>query len=179
MAILQVDAFRGKMTGGGARANLFEVNVNFPGVAGGDTELTNFMCRSTSLPGITMAPVEVPFRGRIVKFPGDRTFENWSMTVYNDTNFTVRDSFETWMNAMNTHLSNVGLVVDNAGYGTYLCDIEVNQLNEAGNTVKKYKLRNAFPVNVSAIELSYDQTTAIEEFTVELAYDYWTNDNTA
>ena len=179
MAILQVDAFRGKMTGGGARANLFAVNVNFPGIAGGDTELTNFMCRSTSLPGIAMAPVEVPFRGRIVKFPGDRTFENWSMTVYNDTNFTVRDSFETWMNAMNTHLSNVGLVVDNAGYGTYLADIEVNQLNEAGNSVKKYKLRNAFPVNVSAIELSYDQTTAIEEFTIELAYDYWTNDNTA
>ena len=103
MAILQVDAFRGKMTGGGARANLFEVNVNFPGVAGGDTELTNFMCRAAQLPGVTMNPVEVPFRGRIVKFPGDRTFEDWTMTIYNDTNFTVRDSFETWANAMNTH----------------------------------------------------------------------------
>ena len=178
MAILQVDAFRGKMTGGGARANLFEVNVNFPGVAGGDTELTNFMCKATSLPGVTMAPVEVPFRGRMVKFPGDRTFEEWTMTVYNDTNFTIRDSFETWMNAMNTHLSNVGLVVDNAGYGTYLADIEVSQLNESGSTVKKYKLRNAFPTSISAIELSYDQTTAIEEFTINLSYDYWTNDNT-
>ena len=178
MAILQVDAFRGKMTGGGARANLFEVNVNFPGVAGGDTELTNFMCRAAQLPGVTMNPVEVPFRGRIVKFPGDRTFEDWTMTIYNDTNFTVRDSFETWANAMNTHLSNIGLVVDNAGYGTYLADIEVNQLNEAGNSVKKYKLRNAFPTIVSPIELAYDQTTQIEEFQVTLAYDYWTNDNT-
>ena len=178
MAILQVDAFRGKMTGGGARANLFEVNVNYPGAAGGDTELTNFMCRAAQLPGVTMNPVEVPFRGRMVKFPGDRTFEDWTMTVYNDTNFGVRDAFESWMNSMNTHLSNVGLVVDNAGYGTYLADIEVNQLNEAGSTVKKYKLRNAFPTIVSPIELSYDQTTAIEEFTVTLTYDYWTNDNT-
>ena len=178
MAILQVDAFRGKMTGGGARANLFEVNVNYPGAAGGDTELTNFMCRAAQLPGVTMNPVEVPFRGRLVKFPGDRTFEDWTMTVYNDTNFGVRDAFETWMNSMNTHLSNVGVVVDNAGYGTYLADIEVNQLNEAGSTVKKYKLRNAFPTIVSPIELSYDQTTAIEEFTVTLTYDYWTNDNT-
>ena len=178
MAILQVDAFRGKMTGGGARANLFEVNVNYPGAAGGDTELTNFMCRAAQLPGVTMNPVEVPFRGRMVKFPGDRTFEDWTMTVYNDTNFGVRDAFEAWMNSMNTHLSNVGVVVDNAGYGTYLADIEVNQLNEAGSTVKKYKLRNAFPTIVSPIELSYDQTTAIEEFTVTLTYDYWTNDNT-
>ena len=178
MAILQVDAFRGKMTGGGARANLFEVNVNYPGAAGGDTELTNFMCRAAQLPGITMNPVEVPFRGRLVKFPGDRTFEDWTMTIYNDTNFGVRDAFETWMNSMNTHLSNIGLNIDNAGYGTYLADIEVNQLNEAGSTVKKYKLRNAFPTIVSPIELSYDQTTAIEEFTVTLTYDYWTNDNT-
>jgi hypothetical protein len=178
MAILQVDAFRGKMTGGGARANLFEVNVNYPGAAGGDTELTNFMCRAAQLPGVTMNPVEVPFRGRLVKFPGDRTFEDWTMTVYNDTNFGVRDAFEAWMNSMNTHLSNVGLNIDNAGYGTYLADIEVNQLNESGSTVKKYKLRNAFPTIVSPIELSYDQTTAIEEFTVTLTYDYWTNDNT-
>ena len=133
MAVLQVDAFRGKMSGGGARANLFEVNINFPAAAGGDTELTNFMCRSAQLPGLTTAVVEVPFRGRIVKFPGDRTFDNWTITVYNDTNFTVRDSFETWANSMNTHLGNIGLVMDNAGYGTYLSDMTVSQLNEAGS----------------------------------------------
>ena len=178
MAILQVDAFRGRMAGGGARANLFEVNVNYPGLSGGDTELTNFMCRATQLPGVAMNPVEVPFRGRMVKFPGDRTFEDWTMTVYNDQNFAVRDAVETWMNAMNSHITNVGVAVDNAGYGTYLADIDINQLNESGSTVKKYKLRNAFPTSVSAIELSYDQTTSIEEFTVTLAYDYWTNDNT-
>ena len=178
MAILNVDAFRGKMTGGGARANMFEVNVNFPAIAGGDTELTNFMCRATTIPAATMETVSVPFRGRIVKFPGDRTFEDWSITVYNDTNFTVRDSFETWMNAMNTHLGNVGLVMDNAGYGTFLSDITVSQLNQAGNTVKKYTLRNAFPTSVAAIDLNYDQVSDIEQFEVTLAYDYWTNDNT-
>ena len=178
MAVLQVDAFRGKMSGGGARANLFEVNINFPAAAGGDTELTNFMCRAAQLPGITTGVVEVPFRGRIVKFPGDRTFDNWTITVYNDTNFTVRDSFETWANSMNTHLGNIGLVMDNAGYGTYLSDMTVSQLNEAGSVVKRYTFRNAFPTVVSPIELSYDQVTGIEEFTVEIAYDFWTNDNT-
>jgi len=178
MAILRVDDFRGKMTGGGARANLFEVNVNFPAVAGGDTELTNFMCSAAQLPEAVTGVVEVPFRGRVLKFPGDRTFNNWTMTIYNDTNFTIRNSFERWFNAMNTHLGNIGLIMDNAGYGTYLADIEVNQLNQAGNTVKKYKIRNAFPANISAIDLSYDQQTAIETFTVEMAFDYWTSSTT-
>ena len=178
MAILRVDDFRGKMTGGGARANMYEVNVNFPAIAGGDTELTNFMCRAAQIPGMTVGTVEVPFRGRIVKFPGDRTFEPWTITVYNDTNFIVRDGFESWMNAMNTHVGNVGLVMDNAGYGTFLSDMEVKQLNQAGDAVKTYKLRNAFCSNISPIELSYDQQTAVEEFQVTIEYDYWTNDNT-
>jgi len=178
MAILRVDDFRGKMTGGGARANLFEVNVNFPGVAGGDTELTNFMCRGAQLPEAVTGVVEVPFRGRIIKFPGDRQFNNWTMTIYNDTNFNIRNSFERWFNAMNTHLGNIGLIMDNAGYGTYLADIEVNQLNQAGSTVKKYTIRNAFPANIGAIDLDYNQATDIEQFTVELAFDYWTSSTT-
>jgi hypothetical protein len=179
MAILRVDDFRGKMTGGGARANLFEVNVNFPGAAGGDTELTNFMCRGAQLPEAVTGVVEVPFRGRMIKFPGDRTFNNWTMTIYNDTNFTIRNSFERWFNAMNTHLGNIGLIMDNAGYGTYLADIEVNQLNQAGGTVKKYKIRNAFPANIGAIDLDYNQATDIEQFTVEMAFDYWTSSTTS
>ena len=178
MAILRVDDFRGKMTGGGARANLFEVNINFPAAAGGDTELTNFMCRGAQIPGISTGVVEVPFRGRILKFPGDRMFEDWTITVYNDTNFIVRNGFEAWMNSINTHAGNIGLVMDNAGYGTYLADMEVKQLNQAGQSVKKYSIRNAFPSNITPIELSYDQQTAIEEFQVTISYDYWSNDNT-
>ena len=178
MAILNVDAFRGKMTGGGARPNMFEVNVNFPAAAGGDTELTNFMCKGAQIPAATVEKVAVPFRGRIVNFPGDRSFEDWTMTVYNDTNFTVRDGFESWMNSMNTHLGNIGLVMDNAGYGTFLSDITVSQLNQSGSIVKRYTLRNAFPTTIAAIALSYDQGQGIEEFDVTLAYDYWTNDNT-
>ena len=178
MAILRVDDFRGKMTGGGARANLFEVNINFPLATGGDTELTNFMCRAAQIPGVTTGVVEVPFRGRIIKFPGDRTFEPWTITVYNDTNFSVRDGFESWSNAINTHFGNVGLIMDNAGYGTFLSDMTVSQLNQAGETVKKYTLRNCFPSNIAPIELSYDQQTAIEEFQVTIEFDFWTNDNT-
>jgi len=178
MAVLAVDSFRGKMTGGGARANMFSIDMAFPFYASGNSELTSFMCRAASLPGSELGTVEVPFRGRIIKMPGDRTFEPWTITVYNDTNFNVRNSFERWMNGMNTHQENLGLFVDNAGYNTYATNVEVKQLNQIGATVKTYSLKNAFPSGLSNIELSYDQVTQIEEFTVTFQYDYWSNDNT-
>jgi hypothetical protein len=178
MAILRVDDFKGKLTGGGARSNMFEVNVSFPGYTGGDKEITNFMCRAAQLPGSIIGLVEVPFRGRIVKLAGDRTFEPWTITVYNDTNFNVRDAFEAWMDGMNTHASNLGIQSNNAGFGTYATNMEVIQLDQVGNGVKTYFLKNAFPVNVSAIDLDYAQVGEIEQFTVTIEYDYWTNDNT-
>lgn len=175
MAILGVDDFKSKLTGGGARANLFKVTLNFPTYAGGDVELTSFLCRSTSLPASTMGVVEVPFRGRVLKMAGDRTFENWSATILNDTGFVVRDAMERWMNGINSHQTNTGLVnpVD------YQADLIVEQLDRDENILKKYTFRGAFPVNVAAIELSYDQATAIEEFAVEFAVQYWESNTTS
>jgi len=178
MAILRVDDFKGKLTGGGARSNMFEVNVNFPGYTGGNKELTNFMCRAANLPASTLNPVEVPFRGRIVELAGDRSFEPWTMTVYNDTNFSVRDAFEAWMDGMNTHAGNSGVFANNSGVGTYATNIEVIQLDQIQSPIKTYFLKNCFPTQISAIELDYSQQSEIEQFTVTIEYDYWTNDNT-
>lgn len=177
MAILKVDDFRSKLTGGGARSNMFSVLVNFPGYTGGNKDLTNFMCRAAQLPASTVAAVEVPFRGRIVKLAGDRTFEPWTITVYNDTNFAVRDAFETWMDGINSHQKNEGVQANNSGV-TYTSTMEVQQLDQVGNAVKKYELKNCFPTNVSAIDLDYQQMGEIEQFTVTIEYDYWTNSNT-
>jgi len=176
MAVLRVDDFRTKMVGGGARANLFSIEVGFPGyVTGGNTELTSFMCRAANIPGSVLGTVEVPFRGRIAKLAGDRTFEPWEVTIYNDTNFSVRNSFEQWMNGINSHKENTGLFADNSGI-LYTGNIEVKQLNQKGTSIKTYSLKNAFPSTLGNIELSYDQVTQIEEFTVTFEYDYWTND---
>ena len=109
MAILGVDDFKSKLRGGGARPNLFKATVNFPGYAGGDVELTSFLCKGAQLPTSVMNPIEVPFRGRQLKIAGDRTFENWTVTVLNDTDFNTRDSMERWMNGINAHAANTGL----------------------------------------------------------------------
>ncbi len=174
MAILGVDDFKSKLVGGGARANLFKATINFPSYAGGDVELSSFMCKAAQLPASVIAPITIPFRGRQLQIAGDRTFEPWTGTVINDTDFAVRNAMERWMNGINQHNANTGLVDPTE----YQADMIVEQLNKAGESVKRYDFRGTFPTNVSAIELSYDTENAIEEFTVELQVQYWESDTT-
>ena len=170
-----VDDFKSKLIGGGARPNLFKAIVNFPAYAQGDTELTSFMCKGAQLPGSVIAQIDVPYRGRQLKIAGDRTFENWTITVLNDTGMEVRNAMERWMNGMNEHVNNTGL----SNPTDYQADMTIEQLDKAGNVTKSYTIRGAYPVNVAAIDLSYDSNDAIEEFTVELAYQYWESSTTS
>ena len=140
MAILGVDDFKSKLRGGGARANLFKATINFPAYAGGDVELTSFLCEAAALPASTIQPIIIPFRGRQLKIAGDRTFDNWTVTIINDTDFSTRNAIERWMNGINGHATNTGLVnpVD------YQADLIVEQLDKDGQAVKKYNFRGCF-----------------------------------
>ena len=175
MAILGVDDFKSKLRGGGARPNLFKATVNFPAYAGGDVELTSFLCKAAQLPASIMNVIEVPFRGRQLKIAGDRTFETWTVTVLNDTDFNVRNAMERWMNGINAHSANTGLTnpVD------YEADLIVEQLDKDGATVKTYQFRGCFPTNVSAIDVNYETVDTVEEFTVEFQVQYWESDTTS
>lgn len=175
MAILGVDDFKSKLRGGGARPNLFKATVNFPAYAGGDVELTSFLCKAAQLPASIMNVIEVPFRGRQLKLAGDRTFETWTVTVLNDTDFNVRNAMERWMNGINAHSANTGLTnpVD------YEADLIVEQLDKDGATVKTYQFRGCFPTNVSAIDVNYETVDTVEEFTVEFQVQYWESDTTS
>ena len=133
------------------------------------------MCRTAQLPASVIGVLEVPFRGRNVKFAGDRTFENWTVTVLNDTDFKVRDSMERWMNGMAGHQNNTGLTQ----VRDYTADLFVEQLDKDGSTLKTYSFRGCFPINVAAIDLSYDEATAVEEFAVEFSIQYWESDTTS
>ena len=175
MAILGVDDFKSKLRGGGARPNLFKATVNFPAYAGGDVELTSFLCKAAQLPASVMNVIEVPFRGRQLKIAGDRTFETWTVTVLNDTDFNVRNAMERWMNGINAHSANTGLTnpVD------YEADLIVEQLDKDGETVKTYQFRGCFPTNVAAIDVNYETVDTVEEFTVEFQVQYWESDTTS
>ena len=172
---LRVDEFKAKLKGGGARPNLLRATVNFPAYAGGDVELTSFMCKAAQLPASVMNVIEVPFRGRQLKIAGDRTFETWSPTIINDTGFEVRNALEKWMNGINGHSANTG-ITNPVGYQA---DLLVEQLDKDGSVLKTYNFRGCFPINLSAIELSYDTVDTLEEFTAEFQVQYWESNTTS
>ena len=169
MPNLAINDFKAKLSGGGARNNLFQVTMSFPSYAQGDVSLTSFMVKATSLPSSIISPITVPFRGRQLQLAGDRAFEPWGVTVINDTNFKVRNSFERWMNGINAHTANVGFTNPT----DYMRDAIIDQLDKTGSVIKRYDIRGAFPTQLSAIDLSYDSENTIEEFCVEFQITYW------
>ena len=166
-----ISDFKAKLAGGGARANQFKVTMPFPGYAsvGGEIEELAFLCRATSIPSMEITNINVPFRGRAIKIAGDRTIPSWSVTVYNDTNFKLRDAFERWQNGINNMSDNEGLTnpVD------YQVDAFLDHLDRNGNTIKSYTLRGVYPTNIFAIGLDYEEQANIEQFEVTLEYQFF------
>ena len=187
MATRNINAFKNSLKGG-VRPNLFNVRINFPQIikstlggtrGAGEATLedsSSYLCRSAALPASTQGLIEVPFRGRFLKIPGDRTFEAWTATFYNTEDFNLRTAFELWINAANKTDENIGLVNfgDLGGTGAYFSDIVVQQKGKTNKdeVLREYKLIGSWPTNVSAINLAYDSNDQIEEFDVEFQYQY-------
>jgi len=166
-----INDFKAKLAGGGARANQFKVTMPFPGYAqlGGEIEELAFLAKATSIPAMNIGIIPVNFRGRPIKIAGDRTIASWSVTCYNDTNFRLRDAFERWQNGINNMTDNEGLT----NPADYQVDCFVDHLDRNGNTIKPYTLRGLFPTEIGAIALDYDTTDAIETFDVTFEYQYF------
>ena len=160
---------------GAVRPNLFSVTHNFPTGIIAEDGLETFMCKSAALPASTVGTVELPFRGRVIKVPGDRTFESWTGTFYMDDAFELRGAYEKWIELTNTVDANTA----SAGMGDVLEDIVVTQMDKFNGSatqfkdIRQYKLVKAFPVSVSQVSLAYDNNDSYEEFDVEFAYQYF------
>lgn len=166
MADISISKFKAQLPGGGARANLFEAVINFPTVATNSAAqaAAPFLIKAAALPASVVANVEVNYRGRKLQLAGDRTFEAWTITIINDTDFLIRNAFENWSNALNNFTTNTG----EPTWTNYVADMEVSQLDRQGNKVKTYLIQECWPSNISAIEVGNDNENTIEEFTVEL-----------
>ena len=171
-----INDFKAKLAGGGARANQFKVTMPFPGYSqvGGEIEELAFLCKVTQLPAMNIGPITVPFRGRQIKVAGDRTFADWTITVINDTNFKLRNAFERWQNGINNMTDGEGLT----NPADYQVDAFVDQLDRNGATIKSYTLRGAYPIELAAIELDYGNNDTIEEFQVTFNYQYFESNTT-
>jgi len=178
--------FRSEMALDGARPNLFEAVITLPTPLTGNTDALQkmkFMIKSAQLPGSTLGTVPVFYFGRELKFAGNRTFPDWTITVLNDEDFTIRNTFERWMSGINSHAGNLR----NQDYynpnGGYTADMIVNQYaknNARGQDgiIKSYKFVGAFPTDISPIDLDWGSNDAIEEFTVTFSYQWWESNTT-
>ena len=181
-----IDDFKANVASDFARPNLFQVDLNFPqGIINNSSliELGKFTVRAANLPASNIGVIEVPFRGRVLKIAGDRTFEPWTITVQNDSNFVLRNAFEIWASSIQAYNENF---TSAAGLGDpddatgYFADMTVHQLardvknGDSPKILKSYRFYNVFPSNIAAIDLDFGSNDAIEEFTVELQTQYWT-----
>ena len=172
LPLRKISDFKSKLTGGGARPNLFEVELAFPNAVAIENDVlqkARFLVKAAALPSSTINPIEIPFRGRILKIAGDRTFETWTITVINDVDFVIRSAFEKWMNVINKLDDATGL----QNPEEYQKDAMVHQLDRDGGILRSYKFWDIFPTNLSTIDLSYETTDTLEEFTVEMQVHFW------
>ena len=171
-----ISQFKAALIGGGARPNLFEVEMTtLPGGISWDADSFRYMCKAATLPASNIANIDIPFRGRIFKVAGDRTIDPWTVTIINDEGFKLRNAFEEWTDLIAKLENNIGATDPSA----YMTNAKVYQLgrgskqssqSNTGNSnavLKEYEFIDIFPTAVAAIDLSYDSTDAIEEFTVD------------
>jgi len=184
--------FRDKLIGGGARPNMFEVNITLPEqikgtVNGAIDEDMRFLIKAAEIPAANIGNIPVPFRGRVLPVAGDRTFDPWTVTVINDAQFNIRDAMEQWSNLINDLEFDVG-DINPADYQT---KAEVFQLSrqsqgsggasagksgEIIQTLRTYNFEGIYPNAVSSIPLDYGATDQIEEFQVTFNYLFWTTE---
>ena len=176
--------FRSKLTGGGARSNLFEISIpDFPTGNNITEREVEFMAKAAAIPAANIGSIPVPFRGRVLPVAGDRTFDPWTVTVINDTSFNIRDAMEQWSNSIND-LQFDGGITNPAGYQTDAFVTQLGRVNDNSGKlssgtdnmqqIRQYKFFGIYPSVVSSIPLDYGSTDAIEEFQVTFNYIYWT-----
>ena len=171
-----ISQFKSQLIGGGARPNLFEVELTtLPAGIAWPADNFRYMCKAAQLPASVIANIDIPFRGRIFKVAGDRTIEPWSITIINDEDFRIRKAMEEWVDLIAKLENNLGATDPSA----YMVNAKVFQLgrgstpsskNNAGDrnaVLREYEFIDIFPTNVSSIDLYYDSSDTIEEFVVD------------
>ena len=175
-----ITEFRSRLTGGGARANLFEVEIAFPEELVIDLNLVTdkvpFLVKAAEIPASNLGNIPVPYRGRVLPVAGDRTFDPWTVTVINDTDFQIRDAMEKWSNSINDLQTAQG-TIDPA---VYQRSALVKQLSREGSNpgdpekvLRTYNFEGIYPNTVSSIPLDFGATDQIQEFQVTFNYLFY------
>ena len=168
-----IEEFKAVLQGGGVRPTMFQVEMAFPDAVVVDpTQADNegtYLIKAAQLPASSVGFIDVPFRGRKLKVSGDRTFEDWTVTVTNDVSFGLRKGFEKWSEL----IQNMNFALGANELNDYFATATVRQLDRDGNQLRAYKFEGIWPTEVAAIGLDFDSTDTVEEFDVTFKVQYW------
>lgn len=176
MTTFNVERFKSALTNGGARPNQFAVQLSFPSYVATQAlavARAPFLVNIAELPGQTLNPAIVQYRGREVKFAGDRIYAPWTVTVLNDADMSIRNALEQWTGGMEDYANKFGRLQPSE----YQRDLQVFQLDRNGNILKSYNLAQAFPVDISPVALDFGANDQISQFTVTFQYQHFTTSN--
>lgn len=162
-----INQFKAELVGGGARPTLFQVQITNPIDPAADVKIP-FLVRSAGIPSSSLGSYEVSYFGRSVKYAGDRTFEDWSVTVINDEDFAIRNALEAWSNAINSHDSNLRALPQD-----YKSNALITQFSKDGSPLRTYVFEGLFPVAIDGIGMDWEARDQIEEYGVTFQYDMW------
>lgn len=173
---MNINEFKANLKGGGARPNRFYVELTVPAFAGSaeTSKKAKFLIKASQLPSSILGEVPVPYHGRTLPLDGDRTFEPWTVTCINDTDFALRDAFERWSNAINNNEANQG-IIDPA---QWMQTARIHQLDKNDNIIKSYTFKNLWPKEIASIETAWDANDQVEEFITTFQYSHWTSNTT-
>lgn len=170
--VFNINEMKSQMVGGGAKPTLFQVVITNPINTNADFKVP-FMVHATTLPPSTIGTFELPYMGRKIQMAGDRTFAEWSVNVFNDEDFAIRNSLENWMNSINSHTGNLRLT-DTASPSEYKSQATVTQYSKTGQPLRTYTFEGIFPTVLGDITLDWNATDSIETYQVTFRYDLWT-----
>ena len=176
MAIGKISDFKSALTLGGARPSLFDVQIYSPSGPEGLEALrkSQYQCTTTSIPGLTITPIEKQYFGRTVKIPGELTFGTLSTTLYNAEDYDIRRSLETWQGNLNGQITNFGI---SGAVSSWAGTVKLRQYAKAGGVIMTYTFVDCWPSSITAIDLNYDTVGDMETFDVTWEYNYYTSVN--
>ena len=167
-----ISSFTNALQGGGARANQFEVTLNGGGASGLQGRNFSFLCRSAQIPALTIGEISIPYRGRQIFVAGDRTYDAWTITCFNDRSFGVRSHLESWMNNMGD--IGAATTAQSLNASSYYGQAIVKQKDRNDATIRTYTLDGVWPTTLDAIDLAYDANDAVEEFGATFRFNWLT-----
>jgi len=153
---------------GAASANFGNAAINLLGQGNPSSQIP-FLCKAAKVPSATLAINNAFYMGRAFKYPGDKSYADWTITIYNDGSYSLRKAFEAWSNLINTNRTNVGPNAMNQ----FMTEWTVTPLTREGNPISRYKLVGCWPSLMGDITLDMNASTEPSTFDVTIAYQYF------